>query len=349
MTVGDIRAAANGDANLARRIARMTVAGASDPSVQRICRLQITPVMGGGLRATKHSFGWPLQWLVVQTTAWHTDLKDRIVPFPSPPSTGQYWRISGVAARWVNTSGAMVETNVRFGAFAPVLLIATGMWITARVAHRHGRTRRLVLCVLAVIAVASVCAWNHRLYVLPNTSTGSGYGFYGPTIAEAAHRAATPDGQIELARAMARGLHGSEPELEVCIVWSSLEAGDLDMYWIGWPSTWLIASTMTPKPLVRQTGSLAERRVGWDDNAIWWRVTGSDGAERLLRVFLDAIAISLMPSLMAYVIPPTIWTLFRGRRLRRWLREGRCLTCGYEVGYGAMTAPSGQPPNANTH
>src|SRR5207244_2118296 len=56
------------------------------------------------------------------------------------------------------------------------------------------------------------------------------------------------------------------------------------------------------------------------------------GTVRAVELSPAGIAASLAPVVVVAAAPVGLWRLCRGGRRRRWEGEGRCFTCGYELG-----------------
>lgn len=346
-TVGELRAAAAGDKAQLRRLTDGLLAMETPgpvPSAGLMARVILSP-QGTHSKTTR---GRPFTWITTQSAFEGPGLPP--VPLTSGPRGGYWWPDKLTADLWwFDGRHDGGRTKVELGSLILVLGTGWGVRLALRPLARRasGRTVRWLAIVVPLIVVAIMLLWSESTVERTFSAQWSLVTIGDFRLVDAEQLARTPAGQQEIASRIARELPEG-PAQEIAFNWSAdhMPAWTIDRW--GWPVRWAATSTVTVAPGDEDRIKAASPlRFAWEANSVFWVTRDSQGVQRTVEAYLPGLAAPLAIVALGYYAPLGMGSLLRGRRRRRYQREGRCYSCGYDV-RSMLTRPAGTTDGAAT-
>jgi hypothetical protein len=342
LRVADFRAAAAGNEALATEVVgRMVALARKDAGVFGTADLALAPFRGEGYFTTGTRVGWPLAWLGFGGFTRFEDVPELRRPAPMPPESAGGWR-------WLAWEPGLMRTTVRgptlrsinidLGALATLALLATGIALACGRGLRRARSRParrlwVASAVLAATALLLLPRWRERAEVVWPSGAGM-----GPTLADTEASLEGAAAVALIARVMP-ALEGAADQELVQVFWRLPRAAQ-DVTSFGWPTQWFTYGVRTPLNPAGPDPRVAERRLSVLADSVLWARMDETGTQRFVAFNYAAFAAVLVPVLMVCASPRLLWVMVRRRRRTRWMREGRCLGCGYVGGAGPAAHPA---------
>lgn len=341
ITVADVRAAASGDAARASRFADALLRVGNPAGVYRGSEPDIRAVAGPGTWSDGWAVGWPCAWAGISGGVEYDMPLETLEPMLEGPlpvlafGPGSCWikealvyisrrEYTGGAARlfWFN------GCNLALGVGITLLI-----WIAAR--RIRGRVRRAparaaVVLLSSLLGLAVIFGPAHKVRRFPDLSPRPPRA-PSPTFAEVRALSATESGRLQIARALAPVLEGDAADASVLVAWRHDGPIGDDRTGVGWPATWLQRRTLSIRPRILPKDS-SHGHLCWRRASLAWQRTDEGGNDRGVRLYMGGLIADVLPAAAAYGGSRALWLLLHGSRVRRRLRDGLCLTCGYEVG-----------------
>lgn len=326
LTIGTLRAAERGDS------------AALEPLTQGLLKagLVARPPWAWLVRETpadpleaviETTIGRPFPWLIL------SDRRELNQGPTSPPQHAIRWDARGAAVYgwWTDGNGRSGTASVECGALALVAATAaSAFWASLALARRLKRRspRRCAWVCGLVVLTALLVPWA----TTSRTSRMTGWcrEIDGLRWADVERLAETRAGRITMARRIARDLEG-DPAAPICLRWTAgHDSACTEEDW-GWPTRWALLTTWTPPAEYQRPGARAPVYIWWRSSHLCWAHQDARGRQRSLSINTPGFAASLSILSAVYLLPRGCGWLIRGRRLKRYEREGRCFQCGYDV------------------
>lgn len=332
-TIEDIRSSLSGQTTRADRLIEHVLHSGSPEEFPGAALVAETYSPASGGTFIGPAIGWPLPW--ARVIGFDVDGPLRHLDWPRLSESK--WQLqsgrAGLAIFWPVVGTQRVILTLDLAAMG-LTLAFIGLVVRAalRVTRRWRRRGLRLAAAAACFAIAGVLSLrspvNGRDF---SWAPQNSYSAVTPfRRADVRQLAATPGGRREFLRGLERCLQG-QPSDVVSLRWRTDNVSVEEGVW-GWPLFWGRATFLTPaEPLPAGASPAPGQSFGWESGEPYWVTRRETGRQRSVVIVPSALAASLLPCAVLYLMPGSVGRMLGRRRTARYVAEGRCYSCRYDV------------------